>query len=47
MVIPGGKGIRRPFFQESEDLVARIIIPARGVIFRREVLLPLLKIFPF
>ena len=36
LVIPGGKGIRRPFFQELEDLVARIIIPARGVIFRRE-----------
>lgn len=47
MVIPGGKGIRQPFLQELEDLVARIIIPARGVAFRREVLLPLLKIFPF
>ena len=47
LVIPGGKGIRRPFLQELEDLVARIIIPARGVAFRREVLLPLLKIFPF
>lgn len=47
MVIPSGRGIRQPFFQESEDLVARIIILARGVVFRREVLLPLLKIFPF